>query len=222
MGQALLEASGAQELEGLVAEVEVPDQGACVFRLDEERRVLAVRDRQLRTLYVLGPKPRGGGFGWMAAYEEAHGWVWQLWKLPASEPMAVVRELGAEEAVAELVLAVAATLDGGRARERAAAGRLRAEVAGGRDMELMAVRKLQAAVLRCQVEWGMTISDLCNRGGFLSRSGDPDVSWLERRAGLKPELCSRTGRRRHRRVVAYETYVRLVEAVGGDPVDFGV
>ena len=222
MGQALLKVSGAHELERLVAEAEIPDEGACAFRLDAERRVLWVRDRQLRTVYTLGRKPRGGGYGWMAAYEESHGWVWQMWKLPASEPMAVVRELGGEEAVAGLTLAVAAALGRGRAPERTAATRLRGEVAAGRELELMAVRPIQAAVLRCQVERGLTISDLCHRGGFLGVAGDPDVSWLERRAGLKPEVCSRTGRRLHRRVVGYDVYARLVEAVGGDPVDFGV
>lgn len=222
MGQALVEEGAPGELESLVAEARIPDQGTCAFRLDAERRVLCVRDRQLRTIYVLGRKPRGGGYGWMAAYEEPQGWVWQVWKLPASEPMALVRDLGAEDEVAELTLAAAGVLESGRARERAAAARLRAEVAAGWDMELMAVRKIQAAVLRCQVEHGLTISDLCHRGGFLSTAGEPDVSWLERRAGIKPEVCSRTGRRMHRRVVGYETYARLVEAVGGDPVDFGV
>lgn len=229
MGQALLEVSrSAGGLEQVVAAAEVAGEGTCAYRLDRERRVLAVRDRQLlavrdrqlRTVYVLGAKP-DGGFGWMGAYEEPHGWVWQTWKLRAAEPMAAVRELGGEQEVAELTLAAASLLEDGGADERAAARRLRREVAAGHDQELMAVRAIQAAVLRCQVEQGLTISDLCHRGGFLGADGRPEVSWLERRAGLKPEVCSRTGRRRHRRVVDYRVFVRLVEAVGGAPVDFG-
>ncbi len=134
----------------------------------------------------------------------------------------MVRELGGEEAVAKLTLDAADEIaaDGG-ARRLTVARRLRGEVAAGWGMELMAVRPVQAAVLACQVEHGLTISDLCRRSGFTVTRGC-DVSWLERRAGLKPEVCSRTGRRMHRRVVGYEVYVRLVEAVGGDPVDFGV
>ncbi len=223
MGQVLLDTTDVHQLEGLVAEAYIPDGEACAFRLDAERRVLQVRDRQMRTVYALGRKPNGQGYGWMAAYEEPQGWVGQTWALPASEPMAVVREFGGEAEVAELTLAAAEQVRRERGeRRREIAERLRREVARGWDLELMAVRPIQAAVLRCQVDGGLTISDLCHRGGFLGASGDPDVSWLERRAGLKPEVCSRTGRRMHRRVVGYDVYTRLVAAVGGDPVDFGV
>lgn len=221
MGQALLEVPrSAVGLEQVVAGAEAPREGACGYRLDRERRVLAVRDRQRRTVYVLGAKP-DGGFGWMAAYEEPGGWVFQTWALSAAEPMAMVRDLGGEQAVAELTLGFAAGLEGERAATPKTLRRLRREVAAGHDQQVMAVRAIQAAVLRCQVEQGLTISALCHRSGFIGADGRADVSWLERRAGLKPEVCSRTGRRRHRRVVAYRVFVRLVEAVGGAPVDFG-
>ena len=219
MGQTLV-GDGITELERLAEEADIPERGPCAWRIDPERATVAVRDRRRRTVYALGMRPTGG-YGWMAAYEEAHGWVCQTWKLRAAEPMAMVRELGGEGEVAALTLAAASLLERGRAPERAAAHRLRREVAAGHDQELMAVRAIQAAVLRCQVERGLTLSDLCHRGGFLGADGRAEVSWLERRAGLKPEACSRTARRRHRRVVDYRVFVRLVEAVGGAPVDFG-
>ncbi|MGH2802870.1 MAG: hypothetical protein ACRDL4_07475 [Thermoleophilaceae bacterium] len=47
------------------------------------------------------------------------------------------------------------------------------------------------------------------------------MSWVERRVGLRPEVCSRTGRRVTRRVIGCELFVRLVWALGRDPVDLG-
>ena len=222
MSQALLEERERYGAQSTATGTSVAGKEACGYELDTERGVLAVHDRDQETTYTLGPKP-GGGYGWIAAYGEPQGTVLQTWKLSAAEPMAVVRELGGEDEVAGLTLAAADRLSAaGGYGGRRAAGRLRGEVAAGRNLEVMAVRPVQAAVLRCLIEDGLSVSDLCRRGGFLNRFGDPDVSWLERRAGLKPEVCGRTGRRLRRRVVGYEIYARLVEAVGGDPIDFGV
>lgn len=219
MGQTLV-GDGITELERLAEEADIPERGPCAWRIDPERATVAVRDRRRRTVYALGMRPTGG-YGWMAAYEEPGGWVLQTWTLSAAEPMAMVRDLGGEEAVVRRTLQLAERLDRGPAPARRAARRLRREVAAGNDRELMAVRPIQAAVLRRQVEQGLTLSDLCHRGGFVGADGGVDVSWLERRAGLKPEVCSRTGRRRHRRVVEYGVFVRLVAAVDGEPIDFG-
>jgi hypothetical protein len=76
MGQALLDRPVVVELESLAVQADIPEQGACAHRLDAQRRLVAVRDRQARTVYALGHRPTGG-YGWMAAYEEPHGWVCQ-------------------------------------------------------------------------------------------------------------------------------------------------
>jgi hypothetical protein len=191
--------------------------------LDTQRAELALVEADVPTLYGLGPWP-SGGFGWIACYGEQGGEVvLQHLQVSAAEPMAQARDLlgdDAERAVAELTLAAAERLRADR-RDHGRAERLERQVADGHNLAVLPVRRLRAAIIEAMVEDGLSLCELARRAGFLAPGARPDVSWVERRVGLRSEVCSRTGRRVTRRVIGYELFVRLVWALGRDPVDLG-
>jgi hypothetical protein len=63
---------------------------------------------------------------------------------------------------------------------------------------------------------------MCERGGFTYRDGRPDTSWLLRRAGLRAERCSKTGKVRTARTASYDVFCQLVAAVDHSPHELGV
>jgi hypothetical protein len=185
------------------------------------RRTLVVVDRGERVEYALGPRPgrgRGGGFGWTERVSLPGARPTET-AVCAAEVMAVLGDHGRGEEAAELTLAAADALE--RRGDRAGAGRLRGEVEAGRNLERLSLRPVQTRMLERLVE-GWTLAEMAARGGFLQASGRADTSWLQRRAGLVPQACSKTGKVRRARTARYDVYVALVRAVGGDPHEFGV
>ena len=192
--------------------------------IDEPRRgalrtVVRLFDRGTIVNYTLGARGSGGrwAFGFVEYAPDPAGGTVRT-PVSAAEVMAVAREVGREDEVAAMVEEALPYVTTRNAR------RLRAELADGRNLERVALPRIQAAILRLLAE-GLTISELAERGGFLTEAararGKCDTSWLQRRAGLSPHVC-RTGKRRTARTADYHVFVMLVRAVGGDPVDYGV
>ncbi|GAC1522936.1 MAG: hypothetical protein NVS2B6_08400 [Thermoleophilaceae bacterium] len=193
-------------------EIDEPRPGAV-------RTTVRLHDRDALVLYRLGARGTAGrwAFGFTEHVTEADGATGST-PVSAAEVMAVAREVGREQEVIEMVNAVLVHVTPRNAR------RLAAEVEAGRNCERVALPRIQAAILRCLAD-GVTLSDLSERGGFVtpmaSSGGKHDTSWLQRRAGLIPHVC-RSGKRRTARTADYDVSVMLVRAVDGDPVDFGV
>lgn len=104
---------------------------------------------------------------------------------------------------------------------RVLAARLRAEVDDGRNLKRVGTRRLQAALLE-RIVRGDSIAVMCERGGFMTRAGTPDTSWIQRRAGLAPTRVDKHGKDRLARTAAYEHYVKLVRAIGGEFHEWGI
>lgn len=184
------------------------------------RTTVRLDDRYSTVLYTLGPRGKGGkrwAFGF-TEYAPGEDGTTVTTPVSAAEVIAIAREVGRENEVIEMVEAVLGCTSPRNAR------RLRAEVAAGRNLERVALPRIQVAIMRRLAE-GITLSELSERGGFVSslapNPGKHDTSWLQRRAGLIAHVC-RTGKRRVARTADYDVFVMLVRAVGGDPVDFGV
>jgi hypothetical protein len=117
-------------------------------------------------------------------------------------------------------------LGGGRverpqdAAARSMGRRLRCEVERGLELERVSLRAVQA-LIRARLEAGEPLVSLCLRGGFVDRDGRIDTTWLERRAGLRPERW-RSGKLRLARTARYEVFLRLARAVDADPGELGV
>lgn len=199
--------------------------GSYVLRFDQPaegalRTALVLYDRGSKVVYRLGARGRRGerwAFGFSEYVIEPDGSTCRT-PVSAAEVMAVAREVGCEHVVSEMVEAALPFATPRNVR------RLRAELAAGRNLDRVALPRIQAAILARLAE-GWSLSDLSERGGFVSgRGGEAtrhDTSWLQRRAGLVPHVC-RTGKRRTARTADYGVAVRLVAAVGGDPYEFGV
>ena len=148
----------------------------------------------------------------------------------AAEVMAVLRDIGREDDAARMTLAAARWFEAGvgvtdekTANERlsAIARRLRRQVREGHGLARLSLRPLQALILERLVA-GETLSDMCERGGFVGRRGKFDTSWFQRRAGLLPDRCSKTGKLRFARTANYAVFCRLVRAAGAEPHELGV
>ena len=139
-----------------------------------------------------------------------------------AEVMAVLRDVGREEDAARMTLATAAFFERAGCWEgREIAKRLRAEVEDGRNLRRVSLRPVQALIVECLVA-GDSLTDMCGRGGFVRNGGKPDTSWFQRRAGLLPERCSRTGKLRTARTANYAVFCRLARAAGAEPHQLGV
>lgn len=139
-----------------------------------------------------------------------------------AEVMAVLRDVGREEDAARMTLATAAFFERADCWEgRQIAKRLRAEVADGRNLRRVSLRPVQALIVERLVA-GDSLADMCGRGGFVQKDGRPDTSWFQRRAGLLPERCSRTGKLRTARTASYSVFCRLARAAGAEPHRLGV
>lgn len=183
------------------------------------RTAVRLLDRGATVTYRLGARGKGHrwAFGFTEYAVEVDGNTART-PVSAAEVMAIARVAGREHEVVEMVEAALPYVTPRNAR------RLRAELDAGRNVDRVALPQIQAAILARLAE-GLTLSELSERGGFSSAAararGRHETSWLQRRAGLAPHVC-RTGKRRTARTADYHVAVRLVRAVDGDPVDFGV
>lgn len=183
------------------------------------RTAMILFDRGATVVYRLGARGRGErwAFGFTELAIEADGSATRT-PVSAAEVMAIARELDREDEVVEMVEAALPYASPRNAR------RLGAELAAGRNLDRVALPRIQAAILARLAE-GWTLSDLSERGGFVAGPDRPvgrhDTSWLQRRAGLVPHVC-KSGKRRTARTADYHVFVKLVQAVGRDPYEFGV
>lgn len=191
--------------------------------IDHDARRVLVNDHGETFGYEFGirrGRGKAGGLGWSHLSRGEHQVVF-VTAVTAAEVMAVCRDVGREQEVAAITLAVAEAL-GSTKRERASARRLREEVQAGLERERVSLRALQARMIALLVD-GETLSDMAAKGGFVDRaSGRIDTTWLERRAGLVGDRCSRTGKVRTARTASYPVFCRLVAAVGAEPHEFDV
>lgn len=183
------------------------------------RTAVRLLDRGTTVVYRLGA--RGKGQRWAFGFTEhvlQDDGSFTSTPVSAAEVIAIARIAAREDEVIEMVEQALPCTTPRNAR------RLRDEVVAGRNFERVALPKIQAAIL-AKLADGFTLSELSERGGFVSAAtengGKHDTSWLQRRAGLIPHVC-KTGKRRTARTADYHVAVMLVRAVGGDPVDFGV
>lgn len=211
------------------------DQGKLEMkRLDEARAPLAVvvdegagrievSDRDQRFAFELHFRDGRGRFGGPGWLELSHGpdGVMTVFAVSAAEVMAVARDAGLEADAAALTCALALWFEraGDPSCDRLA-GRLRAEVAAGHARERISVRGLQVMMIERLVA-GETLLDMCERGGFMLATGAHDTSWLQRRAGLAPVRCSRTGKVRVARTASYPVFCQLLRAIDVEPHEFG-
>ena len=191
---------------------------ARVFRGAEE--TLVFFDRGELVTYTLGWRRGTGqysGPGWTEATER--GGEPDRYAVSAAHVIAVLREADRHVEAERATLRFAAALE--RTGHESAARRLRCEVAAGRAMERVGLRRIQAEILRRLAD-GEQVSVMCERGRFVERDGRPDTSWFMRRAGLMAMRCGRTGRTRIARTCSYEHAVRFCDAVGLDYHELGI
>jgi hypothetical protein len=164
---------------------------------------------------------KDGGVGWSELSFDPDGGLVEV-SVRTAEVMALARETGAAERVAAVTESVAAWF--AQTEDyftRRLTRRLRAEVEAGRARERIALRRVRALIVEQLVE-GQPLVVMCERGGFTYRDGRPDTSWLLRRAGLRAERCSKTGKVRTARTASYDVFCQLVAAVDRSPHEFGV
>jgi hypothetical protein len=190
--------------------------------IDPDAGRVLVRDRGETFGYQLeyraGPGLRGG-VGWVEYATDGRGAPVRA-GVSAAEVMAVTRDAGRHEEVAALTEWAAAEFDRPDAKAQRQAARLLREVAAGRELERVSLR-----AIRFRIEQRLGADDsvalMCKRGGFIKQGRQRSLSWLERRAGLRPERWS-DGRLRRARTASYPIFLRLVAAVGASPDEFGV
>jgi hypothetical protein len=201
-----------------------PLDDAFELRLDPSAGRVLVRDAGETFGYELRfreKRGKDGGVGWSELSFDDEGALVEI-SVRTAEVMALAREAGAAAQVAGMTESVAEFF--GRAEDffaRRLAGRLRAEVEAGRARERIALRRVRAAIVERLVR-GEALVVMCERGGFTYRDGRPDTSWLLRRAGLRAERCSKTGKVRMARTARYDVFCQLVAAVDRSPHEFGV
>ena len=207
-----------------------------------------MRDRGTLVQYELGLRPTFG-LGWVERVvpptgpparrspEALAGFCATVTAVSTPEVMAVVSEAGYEDAVATLVndlaervlrpvqaAALALELaDGGEPPQLSPKQgvRLLAEVRRGYGLERVSVRPAQRLLLE-RLRRGVMLSTICQRGGFLTARGKPETTWLLRRVGLEPSVCSKTKKRRFARTLSYEHAVALAQVLEADPHELGV
>jgi hypothetical protein len=164
---------------------------------------------------------KDGGVGWCELAFDPEGRVVEI-SVRTAEVMAMAREAGAADQVAAATESVAAWFEGADDYfTRRLARRLRTEVEAGWARERIALRRVRALIVEQLVE-GEPLVVMCERGAFTYRDGRPDTSWLLRRAGLRAERCSKTGKVRTARTASYDVFCQLVAAVDRSPHEFGV
>lgn len=192
--------------------------------IDRAAGRVVVRDRGETFGYELCERRgtgRAGGLGWTELVRGEHGVV-TVSATTTAEVMAVCRDADRDLEVARITLGTAERTERERGRPGArTAERLRIEVEQGLARERLSLRSIQARIVAMIVQ-DDTLTELALRGGFVDRDGRVDTTWLERRAGLMSDRCSRTGKVRTARTASYEVFVRLVRAVGADPSEFDV
>ena len=208
---------------GLEGQDEIAQEPA--IRVLEPDARIELEDRAERWAYELqfrGERTgRGGGVGWMEFQTQPDGRVVSF-AVSTAEVMAVCDDGGRLEEVAAITRALALWFEA--PADRAAnfwAARLRDSVEAGYQRQRHSVRALQARILERLVA-GETLTDMCERAGFVSERGRPDTTWIQRRAGLVPIRCNKTGKVRRVRTANAATFARLVRAVDADPHEFGV
>lgn len=194
-------------------------------KVDSDEGRIEVSDRDQRFAYELhfrDLRGRCGGPGWVELTRGPDGAL-TVFSVTAAEVMEVVRDADCHEHAAALTGALALFFEQAPEDEaaRRIAARLRAEVAAGHARERLSVRPLQALILERLVA-GETLVDMCERGGFMLAGGSADTSWIQRRAGLAPTHCSRTGKRRLAKTASYQVFCQIVRALDAEPHEFGV
>jgi hypothetical protein len=201
-----------------------PLDDAFELRLDADAGRVLVRDAGETFGYELRfreKRGKDGGVGWAELTFDTDRALVEI-SVRTAEVMALAREAGVAEQVAGMTEWVAGYFE--QADDyfaRRLARRLRAEVEAGRARERIALRRVRALILDRLVR-GESLVAMCERGGFTYRDGRPDTSWLLRRAGLRAERCSKTGKVRTARTASYEVFCQLVAAVDRSPHEFGV
>jgi hypothetical protein len=208
-----------RQVERLLALIEPPR-----VAIDGRNLRVLIEDRGEPLGYELWFRPgtgQAGGPGWLEFAREPGGPV-ATRAVSACEVMALAADSGRGTDVADLTLWLAELFaDTDTAGGRAVADRLRAEVAAACRGERVSLRPLQARILEAMVR-GETLSAMCRRGGFTDRRGQPDTTWFERRAGLLPVRCNKTGKWRRARTASPELVARLARAVDLAPAELGV
>lgn len=164
---------------------------------------------------------RAARCGWTEEVRDSDGGLVQT-GITTAEVMAVLRDVGREQDAVRMTLATAAFFErSDDAKAQTIARRLRREVADGRNLRRVSLRPLQALILERLVA-GDSLSAMCERGGYLGKDGKLETSWFQRRAGLLPDRCSKTGKLRFARTANYRVFCRLVRAAGAEPHELGV
>ena len=203
-------------------ELGLPDRPEITVDFDTGRVHVADRSETLTYELRMGSgRGRVGRCSWIERRSGSDGEPVET-GVTTAEVMAVLRDVGREEDAARMTLATAAFFERADCWEgRQIAERLRAEVADGRNLRRVSLRPVQALILERLVA-GDSLTDMCGRGGFVQEGGKPDTSWFQRRAGLLPERCSRTGKLRTARTASYAVFCRLARAAGAEPHRLGV
>jgi hypothetical protein len=200
-------------------------------RMDETLQVLVdqgagrvlVRDRGETVGYELRMRERFGrawGLGWVELLLGDDGSVVET-GVSAAEVMAVAADADREREVADLSRWAARELiESGDPVADRMGRRLLEEMRAGFELKRVSLRALQARMLE-RIEAGETLVTMCERAGFVDRDGRIDTTWLQRRAGLLPDRCSRSGKVRRARTASYEVFLRLMRAVDGTPEESG-
>lgn len=200
-----------------------PEPPDITVDFDAGRVTLDDRDETVTYELRMGfGRGRAARCSWVEQVRDAAGELVQT-AVTTAEVMAVLRDVGRELDAVRMTLATAAFFE--RADDckeaRRIARRLRSEVRDGHNLRRVSLRPLQALILERLVA-GETLSDMCARGGFVGKGGKLDTSWFQRRAGLLPDRCSRTGKLRFARTANYAVFCRLVRAAGAEPHELGV
>jgi hypothetical protein len=194
------------------------------LRIDQSAGRVLVRDAGETFGYELRfreKRGKDGGVGWSELSFDPDGGLVEI-SVRTAEVMALAREAEVADQVAAVTESVAAWFaQTDDYFTRRLARRLRAEVEAGRARERIALRRVRPLIVEQLVE-GEPLVVMCERGGFTYRDGRPDTSWLLRRAGLRAERCSKTGKVRTARTASYDVFCQLVAAVDGSPHEFGV
>jgi hypothetical protein len=194
------------------------------LRLDQAAGRVLVRDAGETFGYELRfreKRGKDGGVGWSEFSFNSDCALVEI-SVRTAEVMALAREAGVAEQVADVTESVAGWFElADDFFARRLARRLRAEIEAGRARERIALRRVRALLVERLVN-GEPLVVMCERGGFVYRDGRPDTSWLLRRAGLRAERCSKTGKVRTARTASYEVFCQLVAAVDRSPHEFAV
>ena len=142
-----------------------------------------------------------------------------------AEVMAVLRDVGREQDAVRDDARHGRVLRAGSRRVLAGAADRGAAAPGGPRRPQPAARVAQAAA-GARSSSGSSPARRCATCASAAASsaggGKLDTSWFQRRAGLLPDRCSKTGKLRFARTANYAVFCRLVRAAGAEPHELGV